>query len=610
MSIFHFDYKDAPKGLKATRGDFARIGRLLLPAWRPSSLILACIATSAALGLLPPLLVRELVDRALPSHDGTRLNWLVAGMIGAPLLAGLIGVWQNYLVTAVGQGVMFDLRCRMYDRLIRQSLRFFTNTRSGEILSRLQNDVGGVQGVVTGTMVALTTHSVVVLSTLVVIFRMDWRLSLVAVGVLPLFILPTRSVGKLRGRIAKETQERLAELTSYIQETLSISGFLLARLFGAQDHERARFAGKAGAVRDLQVRQSMAGRWFLMWLMLFGSVGPALIYLVGGHEIIARALTLGTMLAFIAYLGRLYMPVSALVNVHVDIMSAVSLFRRIFEYMDLPVEIDEPVEPVRLEHPRGELRFERVAMAYDPASPTLADISFEAHPGQMVALVGPSGAGKTTLTYLASRLYDPGGGRITFDGVDLRQLSLVDLSRWMAMVTQETTLFNATLEENLRYAKQDATRAELERACRLAQMHDVIAALPEGYATMVGERGYKFSGGEKQRLAIARVVLRDPRLLILDEATSSLDSRSEALIQAALEPLLQGRTSLVIAHRLSTILRADLILVLDRGRIVERGTHAELLAHGGLYAKLYEEQFRAAEEAPVAPGAAAGAAGD
>jgi ATP-binding cassette subfamily B protein len=600
VSFFHFDYKDAPKGLRPTRGDFARIGRYLLPAWRPSALILLCIALSAALGLIPPLLIRELIDHALPAKDGSRLNWLVMGMIAAPLLAGLIGVWQNYLVTAVGQGVMFDLRCGMYDRLIRQSLRFFTTTRSGEILSRIQNDVGGVQGVVTGTMVALATNTVVVTSTLVVIFRMDWRLSLVAAGVLPMFILPTRSVGQVRGRIAKETQERLAELTSYVQETLSISGYLLARLFGAQDYERKRFAGKAGAVRDLQVRQSMAGRWFMMWLVMFGSIGPALIYLVGGHEVIAGALTLGTVLAFIAYLGRLYMPVSALVNVHVDVMSAVSLFRRIFEYLDLPVEIGDPEHPVCLDRARGELRFEQVSMAYDPGTPTLSDISFEARPGQMVALVGPSGAGKTTLTYLASRLYDPTSGRITFDGVDLRELALADLSRWMAMVTQETTLFNATLEENLRYAKVDATREELDRACRLAQMQDVIAALPKGYETVVGERGYKFSGGEKQRLAIARVVLRDPRLLILDEATSSLDSRSEALIQKALEPLLESRTSLVIAHRLSTILRADLILVLDHGQIVERGTHAELLARSGLYAKLYEEQFRPAEQSSIA----------
>jgi len=491
----------------------------------------------------------------------------------------------------MSQGVMFDLRNEMFGKMLRQSLRFFTNIKSGEILSRIQNDVGGVQGVVSGTLVSLATNGLVVATTLVVLFRMDWRLSLVAVGVLPLFILPTRRVGQLRSRISSQTQERLAELTSSIQETLSVSGFLLARLFGAQAYEGRRFRDKAGAVRDLQIRQSMAGRWFLMWLLMFASIGPALIYLFGGHEAIAGRITLGTIVAFVTYLARLYGPASALVNVHVDVMSAVALFRRIFEYLDLPEELAEPQHPVRLAHPRGELRFEDVWMGYEPERWTLEDISFEAKPGKMVALVGPSGAGKTTLTYLASRLYDPGRGRVTLDGVELRSLSWEDLARHTAKVTQETTLFHASVEENLRYAKPDATPEELERACRLAQIHEVIEKLPQGLATVVGERGYKLSGGEKQRLAIARVVLRDPRLLILDEATSSLDSASEALIQKALEPLLEGRTSLVIAHRLSTILRADLILVMDKGRIVERGVHAELLAKGGLYARLYEQQF-------------------
>jgi ATP-binding cassette subfamily B protein len=374
------------------------------------------------------------------------------------------------------------------------------------------------------------------------------------------------------------------------------------RLFGAQEHERKRFGKSAGAVRDLQVRQSMAGRWFLMWILMFASVGPALIYLVGGHEAIAGRLTVGTIVAFVAYLGRLYAPASGLVNAHVEVMSALSLFRRVFEYLDLPIEIDEPGSPTRIEHPRGELRFEKVSMRYGGATgaPTLQDVSFEALPGEMVAVVGPSGAGKTTVSYLASRLYDPSEGRVTFDGVDLRRLSLVDLARWTAKVTQETTVLHATVAENLRYARPEATQDDLERACRLAQIHDVLASLPQGYDTLVGERGYKLSGGEKQRLAIARIALRDPRLLILDEATSSLDSRNEALIQAALEPLLAGRTSLVIAHRLSTILRADRIIVLEGGRIVESGSHARLLEKGGLYARLYEEQFRR-QDAALAP---------
>jgi ATP-binding cassette subfamily B protein len=591
---YHADfYSKAPTDVKITRDDVNRIGRYLLPAWRPSFLILACIFVTSVLGLVPPYLVKRIIDHAIPSGSRGELNGLVAAMIAAPLLSGLVGVWQNYLITVMAQGVMFDLRRRMYDRLLRQSLRFFTNTKAGEILSRLQNDVGGVAGVVSGTLVSLSTNALVLLSTLVVIFRLDWRLSLVAVGILPFFILPTRRVGQIRSRLSKQTQERLAELTAYVQETLSVSGYLLTRLFGAQAYEARRFQDKAAAVRDLQIHQSMLGRWFFMFLTMFGTVGPAFIYLVGGHEIISGRLTLGTMVAFVLYLGRLYGPATGLVNVHVEIMGAVSLFRRIFEYLDLPIEIAEPAAPTRIAAPRGDLRFEAVSMGYQDGALIVEDLSFEAKPGQMVALVGPSGAGKTTVTYLACRLYDPSKGRVTFDGVDLRELSLADLPTWVANVTQESTLFNATIEENLRYGKPEATREEIEQACRLAQIHDVISALPKGYETVVGERGYKLSGGEKQRMALARVVLRNPKLLILDEATSSLDSRSEALIQQALEPLLAGRTSLVIAHRLSTILRADRILVLDQGRIAEQGTHGELLAQGGLYASLYNEQFRA-----------------
>ncbi|HYM36644.1 MAG TPA: ABC transporter ATP-binding protein, partial [Steroidobacteraceae bacterium] len=540
----------------------------------------------------PPLLIRDIIDHALPEKNGVLLTWLVVGIITSAIVSGVIGVGRSYLATVMGQGVMFDLRTHMYAHLLRQSLKFFTTVRAGEMQSRLQNDVGGVQGVVSMTMVLLVSNAIVVVSTLIAIFSMDWLLAVVATAVLPLFILPARKVGRVTGQLSKDTQERLAEMTATVQETLSINGFLLARLFGTQRFEQQRFADKAGAVRDLQIKQSVAGRWFLMWILLFATIGPALIYLAGGLEVIAGRLTVGTIVAFVSYLGLLYAPVSALVNMHVDIMKAVALFRRIFEYLDLPVEITEPVNPTRIENPRGALRFDSVTLDYGTGATAVNDVSFEMQPGQMVALVGPSGAGKTSLAYLAARLYDPTAGRVTFDGVNLRELALQDLSTWIAMVTQEVTLFNATLEENLRYAKPDATREELEQACSRAQIHDVIAALPQGLSTKVGERGYKLSGGERQRLAIARVLLRNPRLLILDEATSSLDSASEALVQKALEPLLQGRTSLVIAHRLSTILRADMILVLDRGRIVEQGSHAELLARNGLYAKLYNEQFK------------------
>ena len=598
-SPFHFDFRPAPKDVRLHRGDMARIWRYLLPSWGASLLILLCIVTSALLGLLPPLFTREVIDRAIPTHDGHLLNLLVAGMIGAPVVAGLIGVWQNYLVTLLGQNVVFEIRTDMFDKVLRQSLRFFTNTKSGEIVSRLQNDVGSVQGVVTGTLVSLIANALVAASTLIVIFRLDWRLALVATAVLPFFILPTRRVGQMRGELARKTQEVTAEITAAIQETLSVSGYLMARLFGAHTLEREKFRRRTAAVRDLQIRQSMVGRWFLMFILLFVSVGPALIYLVGGHEAIAGRITIGTIVAFVGYLGRLYSPATALVNAQVDVMSAAAVFRRIFDYLDLPVEIADPASPVRLPAPRGALRFEDVSFAYSGTGPpwTLEDVAFEVEPGRMVAIVGPSGAGKTTISYLATRLYDPSRGRVTFDGVDLRELAMEDLSHWIAKVTQETTLFHATIAENLRYARPEATLAELERACRLAQVLDVVTALPQGFETVVGERGYKLSGGERQRLALARVVLRDPRLLILDEATSSLDSRSEALIREALEAVLAGRSSLVIAHRLSTVLRADRILVMEGGRVVESGTHAELLARSGLYATLYEQQFLVPEDA-------------
>lgn len=596
----HLRYSEPKDKPKTPAASLRRLVTYFKPYWVHLMLVTLSIALGALLGLIPPLLIRSLIDQAIPQGRGDMLNWLVVGMVAVPVVSGLIGVGQNYLNTLIGQRVMFDIRREMYHHLLGQGLRFFTDTKTGEIISRVNNDVGGIQGVVTGTFVSIASNLLVVVSTVVLIFAIDWRLSILALGILPLFILPTRRVGRLRRRISKETQEKVSELNSLLHETLSISGMLLIKVFAKKNYETGRFGEANLKLMNLRIRATMVGRWFFMFLMLFGSVGPALIFWYGGHLVIGGSLTIGTIVAFVAYLGRLYGPVGSLINVQVDLMTALALTERIFEYLDLPVEIVEKPDPLHLPQVQGGLRFEGVDFAYQKGGRlALAKVSFEAEPGQLVALVGPSGAGKTTITYLVPRFYDPTSGSIYIDGHDLRDVSLDSLGRQVGMVTQETFLFHATVGENLRYARPDASDSELEVACRGAQIHDVISALPEGYDTVVGERGYKLSGGEKQRLAIARAVLKSPRLLILDEATSSLDSRSEALIQTALEPLLKGRTSLVIAHRLSTILAADMILVMDKGRLVEKGAHSELLSKGGLYARLYEEQFKAAEGATV-----------
>jgi ATP-binding cassette subfamily B protein len=598
---------DSPGGRpQLSKGSLLRIARYFVPYKADAFWITLCILATSLLGLVPPLLVRDVIDHAIPNQDTGQLTRLIGLMLAAPAVSGLIGVLQTWLATRVGQAVMFDIRNEMYRGLLGQSLRFFTNTKAGEILARLQSDVGGIQGVVTGTLVAVVTNVLVVVTTLIIIFGINWKLSLLAVGILPLFILPTRQVGRIRKRIAKETQERIAELTGLVQETLSVSGHLMVRIFGARAHEAERFRAKNDQVRQLTLRQNLVGRWFFFFLALFASIGPALIYGYGGWLAIQGSVTVGTIVALVAYLGRLYGPVSSLLNVQVDLTTSAALFERIFAYLDLPHEIAERPDAVRLPAPRGELKFDHVSFEYGPGKRVLEDVSFEARPGELVALVGPSGSGKTTITYLASRFYDPTEGRVLLDGHDLKDLELDGLSDVIGKVTQESFLFHSTVLENLRYARPSATKEEFEAAARQAQIHDVIAALPEGYDTVVGERGYKLSGGEKQRIAIARVILKNPRILILDEATSSLDARSEALIQEALATILAGRTSLVIAHRLSTILAADRILVLDQGRIVERGTHAELVAAGGLYARLYQQQFRAGSadaEPPVATAA-------
>jgi ATP-binding cassette subfamily B protein len=605
----------------------ARVDRQLLrrvlgyarPYWALAALMLVAFIAISLIELVPPLLYRDLIDNVLPSRDLTRLNLLAAGMIGIPLVSGLLGVGQRYLSSRMGEGIIFDLRQEMYQHLQRMSLRFFTHTKSGDVISRLTNDVVGAQSAVTGTLPNVVTNGITLASTLAVMVSIEWRLALLAVAVLPFFLLPARRVGRIFRTIRRKAMEYNADMSNIIGETLGINGALLVKTFGRQRQEVVRYRETNRKVRDIGVQRALVGRWFFLGLGIAGAVGTALIYWVGGHLELGGTITVGTIVAFAAYLTRLYGPISALSNVQVEFASSMVSFERVFEYLDLPVEIEDRPGALELKAVTGAVRFEDVSFSYlaedgppEEVGPCLENdddealnllgsavgrrsalqcLSFEIEPGQLAALVGPSGAGKTTITYLLPRLYDPTEGSITLDGHDLREITQESLAHQIGMVTQESYLFHDTVRANLLYARPNATQAELDAACQAANIHDLLTALPDGYDTVVGERGYRLSGGEKQRLAIARVILKNPRILILDEATSHLDSHSEALIQAALVPLFEGRTSLVIAHRLSTILAADKILVLDEGRLVEEGTHAELLAQGGLYSHLYETQF-------------------
>ncbi|MGI8916511.1 MAG: ABC transporter ATP-binding protein [Chloroflexota bacterium] len=586
-----------------------RIAGYLRPYVWHTVVIFLCIGAATAIGLVPPLVIRAIIDKALPAHNGRLLNLLLLAMILVPIGSGFVGVLQNYLNARVGQAIMFDLRNQLFAHLQRMSLRFYVQTQTGQIMSRVNNDVGAVQNAVTGTLVGIVTSTVTVVSTLAVIFALNAHLALLACVILPAFVAPMRSVGRFRQRISKLTQQRQADLTAHMEERLSISGFILTRVFGRQADERQRFRAINQDLMDYQIRQTMVGRWFYMLMAVLSAIGPALIYWYGGRLVISSSLTIGTVVAFVAYLGNLYRPVTNLANVYVDLRGALGVFDRIFEYLDMTPDVCDEAGATPLPPVQGRVTFRDVTFSYAGADrPAVDHISFDIQPGQLVALVGPSGAGKTTLTTLVPRFYDPDSGAVEIDGKDVRQVTLDSLGAQLAMVTQETFLFHTTIMENLRYAKPGATEAEVIAAARAANIHDFIASLPAGYETVVGERGYRLSGGEKQRLAIARALLKDPSILILDEATSALDSTSEALIQAALVPLMQGRTSIVIAHRLSTILSADVILVIDHGRLVEQGNHTQLLALNGLYATLYRQQFRdppkdqepALSEAPAA----------
>ncbi len=591
-----------PRPIKKTT--LRRIASTFLPYRAEMVLTVLAVLASATLGLFSPFFLKIIVNEGLLAHHLDVVTKFTVWTLLATLIAMAFALGYGYLSIVVGQRIMRDLRNTLYDHVQGMSLRFFTGTRTGEIQSRLANDVGGVQSVVSDTSASVLSNVTTVLSTLVAMIYMDWRLTLLSVGILPLFAFIATRVGAMARGVRSKTQAKMADLSATMQETLSVSGILLTKVSGRRALALQKFTGENQALTELQVQQAMIMRYFFNLIGLTFSLTPALVYWLAGWLIVARGdqhLNLGTIVAFTALQSRLFFPLTGLLNVQVEVMSALALFDRIFEYLDLPQEIVDAPDAVTLvpENVRGEVEFKDVRFRYEPSqeSPTLDGISFTAQPGQLVALVGASGAGKTTLTYLIPRLYDVESGGVSIDGHDVRQIRLDSLGSLIAVVTQESYLVHDTIRANLQYGRQDATEAELIDAAKAAAIHDHIASLPEGYDTIVGERGYKLSGGEKQRIAIARAILKNPRILILDEATSALDTHSERLIQSALEPLMQGRTTFAIAHRLSTILSADLILVMQEGHIVERGTHEELVALDGVYAKLYTVQFQDTEAA-------------
>ena len=606
--------------------------------------MLVLILFSTGLALLTPLILRDLIDKTIPSGNVSRLILLAFALLLIPAVGGVIGVVQRRLNAMVGEGVIYDLRVALYARLQRMSLHFFTNTKLGELMSRLNNDVVGAQNAISNTIVSIITNIIQAAAVLLVMLTLEWRLTLISIVILPLFILAARHMGERLRNISRQQMEANAQMNATMNETLNIGGALLVKLFGRIVTEVKRFESRASLVRELGIQRALLGAVFFIIIGMVSAVGTALVYGIGGYLVMQKAFTIGTIVAFGSYMSSLYSALAGLTNAPVDFATSVVSFERVFEVIDLPHDIPEKPDATVLKDLQGEMIFEHVTFMYDVGGKALLsdvkrygrmdnveavlsgglqeskvknskqgdgnsgsdedevahnqarlnaleDVSFIAQPGQLVALVGPSGAGKTTLTYLIPRLYDPTEGRILLDNHDLRDVTLDSLSAQIGMVTQETHLFHDTIRTNLLYAKLDATQTELEAAARAANIHDFVISLPNGYDTIVGERGYRLSGGEKQRVALARVILKNPRILVLDEATSSLDSESEKLIQEALKRVMAGRTSIVIAHRLSTILAADVILVLDRGVIVERGTHRQLLDQSGLYAQLYETQF-------------------
>jgi ATP-binding cassette subfamily B protein len=573
--------------------DRHRILALFAPYRVRLGAVVALIVGSSGLSMVSPFLLRAVLDDALPHRNGTLLTELVLGMIGIAIATGATGVWQTYISNTIGQRVMHDLRTAVYRHLQRMSLAFFTRTRTGEVQSRIANDIGGIDSVVTTTATSIAQNATTVLATIVAMVILDWRLAAASLVFVPPFVWLTRRVGQVRRRISTERQTRLADLSALVSESLSVSGIMLGKTMGRGRDLAERFTGDSREIADIEVRSRMAGRWVMSTIQMVFAIQPALVYWVAGQSFVhgGNAISIGTVVAFTQLQTRLLFPIGSLLSTQADLEASLALFDRIFEYLDLPVDIVEAPKPVVLDPGSviGEVRLTDVSFRYgsDPTAPwTLRDIDLVVPPGTRTAIVGETGSGKTTLGYLVARLYEPQEGRVCIDGVDVREASLESLAATVGVVSQETYLFHASVRENLRFARPEATDEDIEAAARTARIHDLIVSLPEGYDTVVGERGYRFSGGEKQRMAIARTVLRNPPVLILDEATSSLDTQTEAAVQAELERLSRGRTTITIAHRLSTVRDAEQIVVLDHGRIVERGPHEELLERGGAYAAL------------------------
>ncbi|BDZ51686.1 multidrug ABC transporter ATP-binding protein [Frondihabitans sucicola] len=575
-----------------------RIKSLFSPHKTALVITVILVLVGAAISVLPPLLTQQAFDKGLFPKGGPNvpvLYRLVGAMVGLWILSAAIGVWQTYLTATVGNKVMGALRIRLFGHLQRMELSFFTRTKTGVIQSRLQNDVGGVASVLSNTISSVLGNTVTVIAAFVAMLLLSWQMTVVAVILLPILVIAQRKVGQVRARIATLTQESLSDMTAITQETLSVSGILLAKSFNQQRTEIERYASENRTQIGLQVRQQMSGQWFFATVQIFLSIIPAAIYVVAAYLIQGGIpITAGTIVAFTTVQARLTFPLMALLRVALDIQTSGALFARIFEYLDLHPAIRDPKEPQTMNHSAlGRVEFDDVSFAYPDAEPgakTLDGLTFDIEPGQFAAFVGPSGAGKTTVSYLIPRFYEVSGGSVRFAGVDVRKIGQEDLVANIGIVSQETYLFHATIGDNLRYARPDATQAQIEDAARQANIHETIASFPLGYDTVVGERGYRLSGGEKQRIAIARVLLKDPAVLVLDEATSALDSVSERIVQTALDTAARGRTTISIAHRLSTVRGADVIFVVKAGRIVERGTHDELVALGGLYTELYEQQ--------------------